>query len=259
MVKKVSILGAGNVGTHLIKRFQNSGVVIHQVFTRHIERNSDWEGINITDKIEELDNTADVYICSIHDAGIEDLGKKLAQIVGNQLIVHTSGTIPSTVLAHSTERYGVFYPLQSFSKKREPDWNEIPICIDANTLEDKKLLHEIALHASPKVYHISDEQRAKIHVAAVFVNNFVNHLYHIGEEILLHEQLPFDILKPLIRETAAKIEHLPPSAMQTGPARRGDQLTIDRHLSYLSQFSDFQEIYARITKDIIKWNKQTKP
>ncbi len=251
MIKKITILGAGNVGTHLIRRFQDSGVLVHQVFTRHIEKNSDWEGINITDKIEDLDNEADVYILSVHDSGIEDLGNKLTKIIDNQLIVHTSGTIPSSVFSKTSKRYGVFYPLQSFSKKRQPDWNEIPICIDANSLEDKTLLHEIALHASPKVYHISDEQRAKIHVAAVFVNNFVNHLYHIGEEILLHEQLPFDILKPLIRETAAKIEHFPPSSMQTGPARRGDQVTIDRHLSYLSQFSDFQEIYALMTKNVL--------
>ena len=258
MSKKITILGAGNVGTHLIKRFQNSGVVIHQVFTRHIEKNANWDNINVIDNLDLLDKNADVYILSVSDAAIENLAKQISEILDNQLIVHTSGTIPSSVFAPYFKRFGVFYPLQTFSKKREPDWNEIPICIDAAKVEDKILLHEIALNASPKVYYISDEQRAKIHVAAVFVNNFVNHLYHIGEEILLHEQLPFDILKPLIRETAAKIEVNPPSAMQTGPARRGDLITIEKHISYLEQFPDYQDIYEVFSEQIkVKSEKRT--
>ncbi len=256
MSKKISILGAGNVGTHLIKRFQNSGVTIHQVFTRHIEKNTNWDNINVIDTLDLLDKNADVYILSVSDASIEKLAKQLSEILDNQLLVHTSGTIPSSVFAPYSQRFGVFYPLQTFSKKRNPEWNEIPICIDASSIEDSVLLHEIALHASPKVYHISDEQRAKIHVAAVFVNNFVNHLYHIGEEILLHEQLPFDILKPLIRETAAKIEANPPSAMQTGPARRNDLITIEKHISYLEQFPDYQKIYELVSEQIINNNEK---
>jgi predicted short-subunit dehydrogenase-like oxidoreductase (DUF2520 family) len=254
--KKITIIGAGNVGTHLIKRFQDSGVKIHQVFTRHIEKNSNWGNLNITENILDLDKNADVYILSVSDSAIEGLAKELSQILDNQLIVHTSGTIPSTVFAPYFERYGVFYPLQTFSKKREPNWAEIPICIDAANVTDMTLLQEIALHASPKSYLINDEQRAKIHVAAVFVNNFVNHMYHIGEEILQHEQLAFDILKPLIRETASKIEVNPPSSMQTGPARRGDQITIDKHVSYLSQFPDFQKIYELMTKNILDFYKK---
>jgi predicted short-subunit dehydrogenase-like oxidoreductase (DUF2520 family) len=256
MSKKITIFGAGNVGTHLIKRFQNSGVVIHQVFTRHIEKNANWDNINVIDTLDLLDKNADVYILSVSDASIEKLANQISEILDNQLLVHTSGTIPSTVFAPYSQRFGVFYPLQTFSKKRTPEWSEIPICIDASNMEDRTLLHEIALHASPKVYHINDEQRAKIHVAAVFVNNFVNHLYHIGEEILLHEQLPFDILKPLIRETAAKIEANPPSAMQTGPARRNDLITIEKHISYLEQFPDYQKIYELISEQIITNNKK---
>ena len=151
-------------------------------------------------------------------------------------------------------RKGVFYPLQTFSKNREVNFNNIPICVEATEPRDLKLLMNLGKSLSEKVVEVNSEERSKLHLAAVFVNNFVNHLYAIGDDILSNNELSFDLLHPLIEETANKIKILAPSQVQTGPARRGDQKTIEKHLHLLKE-GPKSDLYQQLTASIRKSTK----
>ncbi|MDX1942300.1 MAG: F420-dependent NADP oxidoreductase [Saprospiraceae bacterium] len=249
----IILIGAGNVGYHLGKRLFEKGLHIKQVFSRTKEKAqnlaSEIKAEAITD-LSKMDPNADLYILAVHDDAIIKTASQLP--LNQKLITHTSGSTPSTVLQPYTQRYGIFYPLQTFSISKEVDFEQIPICIHANNKEDVIFLENIAKRISSKVYRINDEQRAILHVAAVFVNNFTNHLFQIGYNILEKENLPFDLLRPLIRETAEKIQEHSPAGMQTGPAVRGDKATIKRHLLYLEKFPEYRSLYDSLTKSIQK-------
>jgi predicted short-subunit dehydrogenase-like oxidoreductase (DUF2520 family) len=162
--------------------------------------------------------------------------------------VHTSGGAAMEALSKQN-RKGVFYPLQTFSKQSEIDFSDVPICVEATDASDLVVLKNVGSSISEKVVEITSEERAKLHLAAVFVNNFVNHCYRIGFDILSENNLSFDLLQPLIKETAHKISLLSPSEAQTGPAKRNDQKTIEKHL-HLLQHSDQKELYQHITEAI---------
>lgn len=244
---QINIIGSGNVAQHLIKAFSASRIVeIKQVFSRKTEAVHhlvDFEKI-VTDYSEI--QTADLHIIAVSDNAITEVSEQLP--FSNQLVVHTSGT-SSIDLINEKNRRGVFYPLQTFSKNKEIDYSIIPFCLEAENTADFKLLETIAKSISPAVYSISSEQRKALHVAAVFVSNFTNHLYHLGQEICEENQLPFSILKPLIQETANKINTLDPADAQTGPAIRNDSNTIDAHLDFL-QDENKKNIYKTLTQSI---------
>jgi len=163
-------------------------------------------------------------------------------------VVHTSGTSELSVL-DSKNKKGVFYPLQTFSKDKEIDFSSIPMCLEAENEEDFKTLENVAQTLSQKVFAISSEQRKSLHVAAVFVCNFVNHMYTIGNQICEENKVPFEVLQPLILETANKITDLKPETAQTGPALRNDTKTINKHLEFLQE-SNYQELYKLLTQSI---------
>lgn len=252
---KIVIIGAGNVGGHLARRFEEKGVEVLQVLTRHWDRH---EGLTkllkarFITSFEDIATDADAYILAVNDAAISEVAEKISKKVSNRLIAHTSGATAGTILLPFSSRFGILYPLQTFSEVRTQDWDNLPVCVDANTAEDLALLHKLALHLSPNVYEITDEQRSILHVAATFVNNFGNYLYQIAEQIVESEDIPFRLLKPLIVETAAKVQNHSPADMQTGPARRGDLKTIENHLSYLEKYPDFRELYRTMTALIQK-------
>jgi predicted short-subunit dehydrogenase-like oxidoreductase (DUF2520 family) len=166
----------------------------------------------------------------------------------NKLVVHTSGSSELSVL-DAKNRKGVFYPLQTFSKDKEIDFTSIPLCLEAENEEDFKILENLAQLISENVFTISSEQRKSLHVAAVFVCNFVNHMYTIGNKICKENNVPFGVLQPLIIETAHKITSLKPEEAQTGPALRNDTKTINKHLEFL-QDSNYQELYKLLTQSI---------
>ena len=228
---KVVLIGSGNVAQHLILAFKKSlDVEIIQVFTRSQKNSSHLiDNIKITSNFSELKN-ADVYIIAVSDNAIADVSSQIP--FTDKLVVHTSGSLSMKEL-DSKNRKGVFYPLQTFSKDKEVDFSQIPICLEAENVNDYKTLETLAKSISNVVISINSEQRKALHVAAVFVSNFVNHLYKIGNDICLENNIPFDILKPLILETANKIETLPPNQAQTGPAKRNDTTTINTHLDFL--------------------------
>lgn len=244
---KVVFLGFGKVNSHLCNAFHKTNEVsVVQVFNRNfIKILSPFEDIPFTDDISKI-KEVDVYIIGIPDDAISAFSESLP--FQNKLVVHTSGGIAMDALA-SKNRRGIFYPLQTFSKERKVDFKNIPICIEAENDSDLKLLKVLGKAISEKVVEISSEQRAKLHLAAVFVNNFTNHLYQISSDILKDEKLSFDLLKPLIMETAAKIETLSPEKAQTGPAKRNDVKTIEKHLHLLGN-SEYSELYELFTNSL---------
>lgn len=248
---KVSIIGSGNVAQHLIVALQNSIIngaemELVQVYTRQKSTLSHLLDFNkITDDWKTLAE-ADLFIIAVSDEAISTVSEQIPY--KNKLVVHTSGGISLEAIA-SNNRKGVFYPLQTFSKNKAVNFKSIPICIESQNASDYQLLQNVAQAISDSVFAINSEQRKALHVAAVFVNNFTNHLYKIGNDICIENNVPFEILKPLIQETAEKITQLSPNEAQTGPAIRNDIETINAHLSFLSDENQ-KNIYNILTQSI---------
>lgn len=244
---KVSILGTGNVATHLFKAFSSSEEIeIVQVVGRNTKALQAFgHNTNTTSNFTDL-KVSDIYIIALSDNSIKTVSEQLTK--NNALIVHTSGSTPMAELSKH-KRHGVFYPLQTFSKTTEVDFKKVPICLEAKKKEDMALLKKLANLVSNYSYEIDTEQRKSLHLSAVFVNNFTNHLYQMGSDLCKEHNVPFKILSPLIQETARKIETLSPFDAQTGPARRGDSKTITNHLEQLKN-PEFKAIYKLLSKSI---------
>lgn len=250
---KVTIIGSGNVAQHLISAFTNAeNIEICQVFARNPE--TIFHLINPNKIVSDFDELleADLFLIAVSDNAIAEVSSKIP--FKNKLVAHTSGNFGIDDL-DSKNRKAVFYPLQTFSKNKPVDFQEIPICLETQTESDYQILEEIAKTISNKTFKINSEQRKSLHVSAVFVSNFVNHLYQIGNEICNENQVDFEILKPLIQETANKILSLSPIEAQTGPAKRNDNQTINSHLQFLSNENQ-KEIYKLLTKSIIDNGKK---
>lgn len=244
---KVVLIGSGNVAQHLIQVLLTAKEVdLVQAFARNPSHLSHLlPASKITADYQKIVE-ADVYIVSVSDNAIAEVSAQLA--FENRLVVHTSGTSDISVLPNKNRR-GVFYPLQTFSKGKEIDFAPIPICLEAEKEMDYLLLEKLGRCISQKVVRISSEQRKSLHVAAVFVCNFVNHLYHIGNEICEENNVPFEVLHPLIQETAHKITELSPREAQTGPALRNDTKTIQKHLDFLEN-PTYKNLYQSLTQSI---------
>ncbi len=245
----IVFLGFGNVNFHLIiTLYKHNKDSVIQVYNRSkINLNKELSKIPFTTDLSKI-KEADLYIIGIPDDAIAAFSETLP--LKNKLVVHTSGSVSMEALSERN-RKGVFYPLQTFSKNREVNFNTIPICIEAKEEADLELLTNLGNSLSEKVVEIDSDERSKLHLAAVFVNNFVNHLYAIGDDILGNNELSFDLLHPLIEETASKVKTLSPSEVQTGPARRGDQKTIEKHLHLLKEGPE-SELYQQLTESLMK-------
>ena len=171
-------------------------------------------------------------------------------------IVHAAGSVPMNILDGFSVNYGVFYPLQTLSKSRKVDFSTIPVCIEANHPSNLIKLQRLAERISTSVHQINSDERKTLHLAAVFVNNFVNHFYAIGAEILHNKKLDFNLLMPLIQETADKIKSLHPLEAQTGPAKRNDQTITDAHLKMLQNKPEFQKLYSFVTENIFQFHQK---
>lgn len=226
----VAIVGQGNLGFHLYHElFKTENIRVEQFNSRE---NNDLKDF-------------DVAIIAVSDNAIGEVSEKIK----SPLVVHTSGSTHIDALKNKG-RKGVFYPLQSFTKGKTVDFSKIPICIEARTEEDEKLLGSLVSRLKGGFYHIGSEERKYIHVAAVFVNNFTNHMFKTAWDIFGEHHIPFNILMPLIKESIEKIERLTPEEAQTGPAIRKDQKTIDNHLTLLNDSQ--KELYKAITESIQK-------
>lgn len=244
---KIVIIGSGNVAHHLIEAFAKSKKAeVIQVFARQKESVTPlFDSNKIISNFNDL-KEADLYIIAISDDAIASVSSKLPY--KNRLVVHTSGTVSMDAL-DSKNRKGIFYPLQTFTKNKTVDFSQIPICLESENETDFELLKNVGESISNSVFKINSEQRKALHVSAVFVNNFVNHLYQIGHEICEENKVSFEILKPLILETSNKVMSLSPAVAQTGPAKRNDSQTIEAHLDFLSNENQ-ATIYKILTQSI---------
>lgn len=262
---KISIIGSGNLATQLGLALHKEGYLISQVYSRSqknasiLSKKLKAEAIS---NIKKLSTDSTIYIIAIKDDAIESVAKQLK--LKDKIVVHTSGSVSMDVLKKSSKNYGVFYPLQTFSKEKQSrpngrgqsfgraNFKTIPICIEASNSSTSTTLQYFAKSISGNVQKVNSEQRKKIHLAAVFACNFSNHMYAIAEQLLAKDKLSLDLLKPLIEETANKIKENKPSRVQTGPASRNDKKTMDAHLKLLSKEKNLQKIYELISKSITK-------
>lgn len=257
---KISIIGSGNLATQLGLALYKEGYLISQVYSRNKKNASllskKIKAEAITD-FKNLSKNSSIYIIAVKDDSIESVAKQLkflhkSPLGKDQIVVHTSGSVSMNVLKKASKNYGVFYPLQTFSKEKQVSFKAIPICIEANSDNTSTTLQYFAKSISNNVQKVNSEQRKKIHVAAVFACNFSNHMYSIAEQLLAKDKLSLDLLKPLIEETANKIKESKPSKVQTGPAIRNDKKTMDAHLKLLKKEKDLQKIYTLLSESIIK-------
>ncbi len=247
----MSFVGSGNVATHLAHALKNHGIEIVEVFSEKIENAKRFASEVNCSVVEELNKLkpTDLIIIAVPDSKIEEVSLQLPE--NDSLVVHTSG-ITNMASLSGIKRFGVFYPLQTFSRQRTVEMLEVPFCIEAHNEEDCKLLLELASKLSNNVKRVSSEQRKVLHLAAVMVSNFSNHLYALANEILEKSNLEFDFLLPLIKETALKAADVHPHDAQTGPARRNDISTLEEHLEMLKEFPEFRETYKLLSEQIIK-------
>ena len=252
-MKKIVIIGAGNLATHLSIALQNAGFKILQIYSRTIlsaKQLASQLNAAYTNNLFELNQNADLYLIAVSDTAISEIVKN--KCFQNKFLAHTCGSVSIDVFKNYTNNYGVFYPLQTFTKSIKLDFTEIPICIEANSQANKNSLITIAQKISTKIYEINSEQRQTIHLSAIFANNFANHLFNIANEIIKEKNIPFEILTPLIKQTAAKVFNNKPSETQTGPAIRNDKKTIQKHIKMLENNPEFQNIYQILSSNIVK-------
>ncbi|MBP0904100.1 Rossmann-like and DUF2520 domain-containing protein [Mariniflexile gromovii] len=243
----VVILGAGNVATHLFKAFNKvEQISVIQWYNRSTDALKTYKKeVEVIDDLSLL-KEADLYILAVSDDAIKPLSSKLP--FENRLVVHTSGAVGIYDIDKKHKR-GVFYPLQTFSKTADVDFANVPICIEALESVDYHLLKKLAISIGSPTKKVNTDQRKVLHVAAVFVNNFTNQLYRMAHEITESEGAEFDLLKPLILETAKKVQDMSPYMAQTGPAKRNDKKTLRRHLKLLKD-QHHTDIYNLLTTSI---------
>ena len=252
MNKKIVLIGAGNVAHHLAPALLRAGMNLCQIYSRTLESARELgrkTGITYTSDTFAVYPDGDIYIFCVSDDALLSVFKSL-RINEEALILHTSGSVPLDIFKPYRQNYGVLYPLQTFSKTRNLDFGEIPLCIEAPDKEVLKTIGQIADKLSSKVYEISSEKRKKLHLAAVLANNFTNHLYHMAGKLLEKEDLDFNLLRPLIFETAHKVMQMIPENAQTGPARRGDTSILNLHKSMLKDNRDIQTLYVLLSQSI---------
>ena len=256
-IMEVVLIGSGSVATNLGLALQAKGITVSQVYSRNVSNaESLAKKLNtsfITD-ISDIYKEADIYFYALTDNAFKSLLRKIEMPNGIQ--VHTAGCIPMNEFEGFTSKFGVFYPLQTFSKNRPVDFSQIPICIEASNMEVQQQLLELAKLLSGKTYLINSENRKKLHLAAVFACNFTNYMYDIASKILEDSGFLFEMIQPLIEETAEKIKSMNPYEAQTGPAVRMDENTINKHLIMLNKKPELKKMYKLLTKNIYNRHKK---
>ena len=248
---KIVILGAGNVATHLAWAFKEIGHEIVQIFSRTqasaeaLAMQLDTDFCTSTAQLRQ----ADMYIYALSDNALESIIHQVNFTSG--IHVHTAGSVNINIFEKKSGKYGVFYPLQTFSKEKEVNFSDVPVFVEGNNNEVTETLFELAKNITNKPFIANSDKRIRLHIAAVFACNFTNYFYSIASEILESQSIPFDILQPLILETATKIKTLHPYDAQTGPARRNDTATMQKHLEMIEN-EDLKKLYANLSLMIAK-------
>ncbi len=252
---RISIAGSGNVAWHLAQALYINKIEIEYIYSRKVENAQKLASLisaKATNELAEIAKT-DIIIFSVSDDA-------LSQLIGsmkwqNQLLLHTAGSIDMRIFEGKAQNYGVFYPLQTLSKSRKPDYSQIPFLLEANTSENLKIITELASKISPSVRFINSEQRRQLHLSAIFICNFSNHLWTIAQKLSEEQNLDFAVFHPLMQETVEKAIDLFPEMAQTGPALRNDRKIIEKHLSMLKNHPLWKKIYSFVSESIYKTKK----
>jgi len=250
---RVVLVGAGRLATQLGLALHNSGHDILCVYSRTMSSAqllADKTDSLPVDCIDAVPREADIFIIAVKDAVLGSVIDSLVQGRDSQLMVHTAGSMTMSLFEGKASRFGVFYPMQSFSKERRVDFHDIPVFIEANNEQNLQALRTLAESISHEVFHLSSEDRKYLHLAAVFACNFANHCYALAAQILEEHSLPFKVMLPLIDETARKVHQLHPREAQTGPAVRYDANILEKHTQLLAAHADMQDIYQLLSKSI---------
>jgi len=255
-IQDIVMVGAGNVATQLAYALEDAGKHIVQVFSRtesSAEQLADDLNTEFISDLDKVKKNAGLYIISLTDEATQKVAGKLK--LGDLPVIHTSGSLPLDLLKRVSEHYGVLYPLQTLSKHRKVNLKKVPLCLEANTLSFLHQLKELAGEISGYVLEVDSDRRKVLHLAAVFASNFPNFMYHIAGKIVEEKHFDFDILRPLIRETANKVADEKPAGVQTGPAIRGDQGVMELHDRLLIDKPELREIYRLISREIMQMKK----
>ena len=250
---KVTLIGAGNLATQLGKSLKKAGVIISQVYSRTEDSartlgellEAEW----LTD-IKALRDEADIYIFSVKDSVLCELISEVCKSRGDKLFLHTAGSMSMSCFEGKALRYGVFYPMQTFSKTKDVDFERIPVFIEGNSIETVDVIRSLANKLSQRVIRLSSADRKYLHLAAVWACNFTNYCYTVASDILGEHGIPFDVMLPLINETTDKIQKISPKEAQTGPAVRGDRNVMSKQLELMNGKEDLQELYKMLSKGI---------
>lgn len=257
MLKKyrISLIGSGKVAWQLAQALENAGHYIEEIWSRQPEHAAQLVdhlyAAQVQPTLDFSDSRAEIFLLAVTDSAAGAVAEALMLPPG-ALLAHTSGTLSMELLEPAAASYGVFYPLQTFSKEKKPDLSEVPFCVEASNRKGLKRLRKLAYSLSSKVYELDSNKRKVLHLAAVFACNFTNHLLRISEDILRDEGMDTQLLHPLIMETIEKSMRMGPAQSQTGPAVRGDQPVLEAHLELLEDHPQWAELYYLLSQDIIR-------
>jgi predicted short-subunit dehydrogenase-like oxidoreductase (DUF2520 family) len=252
-INSMVIIGSGNVATHLARAFSYAHINILQVYSRNIEHARELANVlhcNYTSSIAQLLENADMYFFALSDSAIPQVLEQ-GRWKG-KVCVHTAGSVPMEIFRPYTDKYGVIYPLQTFSKTFSLEISKVPFFIEACDEDLKKKLTQLTEKISQNIFEATSEQRFLIHLAAVFANNFSNYMFVVAQKILETQNIPFDVLKPIIEETVRKAIAIGPENAQTGPAMRNNLEILKKHAEFLKGNPEWQKIYTFVSESIRK-------
>ena len=255
-IKTVTLIGAGKLASHLGNALKKYGIGIPQVYNRTSSRGQRLaKKLNAAyiDDLNKLSFKSDLFIIAISDRALPEITDRLR--LDGELVVHTSGTVAMNVLSKTTTRSGVLYPLQTFTGKGMVSFQKIPVCLEAAQENDLRLLANLAGKISEKIYFINSERRSYLHLAAVFAANFPHFLHTVASDLMKEQNLPFDMVRPLILQVARNTRFEDLFDLQTGPAVREDYTVIEQHRRLLSDYPEYRKIYDLITQNIIQYKK----
>lgn len=247
---KITLIGAGNLATHLGKALFGAGHQIMQVYSRTMASAgilADCLSCEPITDLTRLSADADIYIIAVKDSVLAQVIPQVCAVNPNAVFVHTAGSMPISCFEQYASRYGVFYPMQTFSKARAVDFSVIPCFLEASDLDTAQVLKTLADSITTTVYYLDSGKRRYLHLAAVFACNFTNHCYALAQQVLQQSDLPFEVLLPLIDETAAKVHDLTPIQAQTGPAVRYDRNVMEAQTRLIADMPLARELYERLS------------
>ena len=251
---EIAVLGFGNLAFHLVRALNAIPGLHVTVYVRDKSKHKKWieqlPELIFVDQIEQLPVSAKYCFCAVSDDQIKKVCSELPEpFLKSTTLLHCSGVLPANLLSELTNNRGLFYPLNSFTKDHAFSWESVPVFIDSPDAKVRKELWDLALQLGGRPVKNKDSDRAVLHLAAVMVNNFTNHLFSKADDVLTQHHIPFDYLLPLIKTTVAKLDHLKPKNAQTGPALRGDEKTISKHLQLIDDPA-LRELYLQLSKSI---------